>query len=405
MPRSFRSTRLAALCLAALCLAALPFALGAQAPSRRLELSDSSRNGARNTTANGTTDARNEERPAAPRAAGITPPRATDAAVHNANFVRDQTVLGALVYAPAFSMTVARDGVPVIATYLVVGAGTYFAASDYARHHEVSAVASDFATGGALRGALAGWAVAQATRADSRSTAGGAFIGSVVGMAGGLVSGGRMTEGEAAATRFGGDLLATVGYGFGSAAGGARAGRDGGAAAVGAALVGLPLGYLYASHASYRVTDGDVTTLWTSSAIGAAAAGAFIANGTPSRGTTAAVLAGGALAGAFVGDRLLVRAYDHTQGEGYAVALGAAAGGVMGAGVGMLTAAAHERMSAVTVGFGAAGAIGGLLLSERYLVPRGDAGRALSRLELNPAGAIGVASGHPGAYPLARWTF
>jgi len=387
---------------AALCLVVAPIALGAQSAPRRLELADSARNVTRNAAGN----AGNDDRPApVPRAANAGTPRRIEAAVRNVNFMRDQTVLGAMVYAPAFALTVARNGVPAIATYLVVATGTYFASADYARFHEVSATASDFATGGALRGALAGWAIAQASHADVHGTAGGVFIGSFAGMVGGLVAGGRMTDGEAAATRFGGDLLAAIGYGFGSAGAGSRAGRDGGVAAVGAALVGLPLGHWYASRAAYRVTSGDVSTLWTSAGIGAAAAGAFVANGSPSKTTVAAALAGGALLGAFAGDRFLVRSYDHSLEEGQVVALGAAAGGVMGAGLGMLTAATHQRMSGVTVGFGAVGAIGGLVLAERYLVPHADAGRALGRLELNPAGVLAAASRQPGAYPLARWTF
>ena len=387
---------------AALCLALAPIALDAQSAPRRLELADSARNGTRSAAG----DAGNDNRPApAARGANAAAPRGTEFAVRNVNFMRDQTVLGAMLYAPAFALTVARNGVPAIATYLVVATGTYFASADYARFHEVSATASDFATGGALRGALAGWAIANASHADVHGTAGGVFVGSFAGMAGGLVAGGRMTDGEAAATRFGGDLLAAIGYGLGSAGAGSRAGRDGGVAAVGAALVGLPLGHWYASQAAYRVTAGDVATMWASAGIGAAAAGAFVANGSPSKATVASVLGGGALLGAFVGDRFLARAYDHSLAEGRVVALGAAAGGVMGAGIGMLTAATHQRLSSVTAGFGAAGAIGGLVLAERYLVPRADGGRALGRLELNAAGVLAAASRQPGVYPLGRWTF
>lgn len=397
MTRYFRSLH-----QTALWLAVAPLALGAQSAPRRLELADSARNVGRNSAA----DPVNDERPApVARAPNAAAPRRSEAAVHTTHFMRDQAVLGAVVYAPAFALTVARNGVPVIATYLVMATGTYFASAEYARFHAVSATASDFATAGAIRGAVAGWAIAQASHADVRGTAGGVFLGSFAGMAGGLVAGGRMTDGEAAATRFGGDLLATVGYGFGSAGAGSRAGRDGGAAAVGAALVGWPLGYWYASQAGYRVTSGDVSTLWASAGIGAAAAGAFVANGSPSKATVATALAGGALLGAFAGDRLLVRSYDHSLAEGQVVALGAAAGGVMGAGIGMLTGAAHQRLSGVTLGFGALGAIGGLVMAERYLVPRADAGRALGRLELNPAGVLAAASRRPGVYPLGRWTF
>ncbi|MBI1809163.1 MAG: hypothetical protein HYR75_04635 [Gemmatimonadetes bacterium] len=391
---------------AALCLAA-PFALGAQA--RRLELADTARNAPRNGATN---DARSDDRAtpvakpdAAPPHRAATAGGRSESAARSVNFQRDQTVLSAVLYAPAFALSVTKGGVPAIATYLVVATGGYFASADYTRHHAITATESDFATGGALRGALAGWAIAQSSHADSHGTAGGIFIGSFAGMASGLVAGGRMTDGEAAATRFGGDLAALIGYGFGGAGTSAHASRDGGLAAVGAAIAGLPLGYWYAHQASYRVTGGDVAALWTSAGIGAAAAGTFVANGSPSKATVASALAGGALVGAFAGDRFLVRSYDHSLEEGQVVALGATAGGVMGAGIGLLTAASHERVSGVTVGFGALGATAGLVLAERYLVPRADAGRALGRLELNPAGVLAAASRQPGAYPMVRWTF
>ena len=395
----------------ALCAAVMPFALHAQ--SRRLELADSTRNGPRNdarpeTSVSPRIEPRTE--PTARAAVGRTAESATarrPALTQNSvHLVRDQTVLGVVLYAPSFAMAVADKGIPGIATALVVGAGSYFAASDYAAHHRVTGVGSDAATNGAVRGAIAGWALAQTTHADVHSTSGAIFLGSAAGMVGGFMSGNRMTEGEAAATTFGGDFLAVLGYGLGSSrANTAPNGRVGGAVAVGTALLGAPLGYLYASRASYRVTAGDVTTLWASAAIGATAAGTFIANGSPTSPTVAAVLGAGALAGAFMGDRYLVRTYDHSSVEGQLVALGALGGGVLGGGVSLLTVASHQRMSGATMAFAATGALAGMLLTEHYVVPRADAGRMLGRLELNPAGLLGIASGRRGAYPLGRVTF
>ena len=46
-----------------------------------------------------------------------------------ARFVRDQTVLGLTVYAPAFATMVGRDGLTGSAGYLVMAGGTFFAAA------------------------------------------------------------------------------------------------------------------------------------------------------------------------------------------------------------------------------------------------------------------------------------
>ena len=43
-------------------------------------------------------------------------------------FVRDQTVLGFAVYAPAFAAAVADDGITGTAAYLVMAGGSFFAA-------------------------------------------------------------------------------------------------------------------------------------------------------------------------------------------------------------------------------------------------------------------------------------
>ncbi len=317
-------------------------------------------------------------------------------------FVRDQVVLGTLVYGPSFARAVARAGIPSIAAYLVMGGGAYLMASGLSRDLAITETRSRFATLSALHGAAAGWALAQGWRADDQGTAGGVFLGSIAGTASALALGGDLTDGEAAASGFGTELLAIVAYGLASSG---TDSRTSGLFAVGAGLAGAPLGYLYAHSARYRVTPGDVTALWTSAALGAAAAGAAVVNGSPGKATVAATLTGGALFGAIAGDLLLVRRFDHTRGEGQLVALGAAAGGAAGAGIAMLTAATHDRRSAATVAFSAAGALGGLALAEFYLAPRSDAARRLARVQLHAVALAAAASQRPGSYPLLRVTF
>ena len=384
-----------------LALATIPAISAAQ--SRRLDLSDSAR-GAPQAGYRAPVPEPGRTAPRAPvaslRTATPAPASAAETGFGNA-FVRDQAVLGMLVYGPSFALSVTHDAIPAIATYLVVSAGSYFVASQLSRDLAISGTASSLATMSALHGALAGWAVAQSVRVGQQRAAGSVFLGSVGATAAVLSFGRDLNEGEASATLFGAQFLAASAFGLASSGGD----RQANAAAVAAGLVGVPLGYWYAHRASYHVTSGDVTTLWTSAAIGAVAAGTAVANGHPSRSAVASTLVGGAVVGAIAGDRLLVRRFDHSTGEGQWVALGATGGGLMGAGLGMLVGMARDRVSPATAAFSAAGAIGGAALVERYLDARGAAGRRLSLVEFTPAALVGVVSKQPGTYSLLRWTF
>jgi hypothetical protein len=214
-----------------------------------------------------------------------------------------------------------------------------------------------------------------------------------------------MSDGEVAASVFGADLMALGGLASTHIASSTAGTSERAGITAVAGLLGYPLGYLYASRASYHVSAGDVNTLWTGAAVGATAASAFLANGRPSARMVATTLSAGALAGAILGDRFLVRPYDHSPEDGQLVALGAVAGGMMGAGIGILSGAAHDRVSAATAALTAAGAVGGIVLAERWRTRSGDAGRKLGRLELDPAGAIAVAAGVTGTHTLLHWTF
>jgi hypothetical protein len=177
------------------------------------------------------------------------------------------------------------------------------------------------------------------------------------------------------------------------------------AAAAGAAVVGMQLGAMYATYAKYNVTAGDVQTLWTSSLIGAAAGGAFVANGHPGHKASTLALMGGAVAGLAAGDRLLVRRFDHTRAEGSLVALGGLAGALMGGGVAVLVGSS-ARFNAVTAGLGAVGAAGGVWMAERWLGAHPDGGRRIGeRLTVTPQALAFAAARRPGTYSLMRFTF
>src|ERR1039458_6221400 len=232
------------------CLALVTVALrpaGAQSPTRRLELSDTTRS------------APSAEPPRAgpvlkaPALAGRERPNAPvkrgESVLHE-SFIRDQTALGLLVYAPSFASAVTGNAVAWAATYVVVGGGTYFAASQLSRDLVINESTSWFATQAAVRGGLSGWAIAYGAGADRRTRAGSIFLGSL-GFAAGTVALGRgMSDGEVAASVFGADLTALGGFAathIASPSAGTSA-RAGITAAAG--LLGYPLGYWYASRAS-----------------------------------------------------------------------------------------------------------------------------------------------------------
>jgi len=323
-------------------------------------------------------------------------------------FVRDQAVLGALVYGPSFAATLTNDPVAFTAAYLVAGGGAYLAANELNRDVTITPVMSAFSTSTAVRGGLAGLALAYGFDGDRHMRAGGVFLGSIAGTTTALFTARHMTDGEAAASTFGSDLAALLALsGTHIVSGTPMSARHRAPTLALAGLAGYPLGYLYAQRASYHVTPGDVTTLWATAGIGATIGGAFVASGHPSSANVATALAAGGVAGLVAGDRFLVRRYDHAPFDGQLVIAGSVAGGFMGAGIAALTGASRERVSPAMALFTAAGGIGGLLWTEHYLGDHADAGlgRRLGRLEISPAGILAAASGARGTYSLLHVTF
>ncbi len=376
----------------------IAFPLAAQDPAGqpkpRLELADSAR------------------RRAAPASAEAPPPamRADTGAagvkgILRTSFVRNQTLLGIALYGPAFAATVTDAAVPGSAAYLVMAGGSFFAAAELSRDLQISEGMELLATRAPLRGAAIGAALLYAMT-GKREYAAGLFFGSILGTTGALTLGSRLTPGAAMGSMFGADAAATLAmstmYALNTDAGGARTRAAVGA---GAAIAGMQLGAMYASYASYEVTAGDVQTLWASSLIGAAAAGAAVASGTPDTRTTTFTLIGGGLAGLVAGDRWLVRRYDHSRSEGSLVSVAGVAGALMGGGVAVLVGAG-DRSNAATVALAAAGAVGGVVVAERWLGVRPDAGRRLSqRLTITPQSLALAAARVPGTYSIVSYSF
>ncbi len=327
----------------------------------------------------------------------------------NNAFVRDQTWLGALVYGPSFATTISSNGLGWTAGYLVMAGGSFFAAAELSRDMTITEPMRRLANGAAIHGAAAALLVGGISDAGAKTTAGAVFLGSIAGTALALTAGKGVTDDEVAGALFGADAGALTGLGLSralkSTSNKGDPDRASAIAALAGMLVGAPLGGAYVASVPYRVTAGDVTTLWSSGAIGATAAYAAVANSQPSDATQAGVLLAGGALGILAGDRWMVRRYDHSRSDAQMVSLGAVAGGLMGAGVSVLSGASKERFSAATAALTAAGALGGVAMAERFVTPMADAGRKLGRLEIRPEGVLAAAMGTPGAHTLLHWTF
>ena len=317
-------------------------------------------------------------------------------------FIRNQTLLGLGVYAPSFALTVSNDDAGRVASWLLVSGLSYFGASTVARDLEISEPMNRLATHAALRGGLAGLGVGEAVDMSSDGRAASVFFGSVGGTVAGLALGRGMTMGQVAAASFGADASALVTFGLTRSA--TDDTRTVAGAVVAAGLVGYPLGYLYERSVPHTVTSGDVRALAVAGAVGALAATPFLAAANdPADEAWALGMAAGFGVGLLAGDRLLVARYDHNNSEGALLALGAVAGGLMGAGVATLVDRDDNEVLAASLA--TVGAIAGIAGSEAFLLPRPDARRLASNVEVNPLGLALAASGLRGRHALVRVSF
>lgn len=377
-------------------LLALPLAAQQPAgpPKPRLELADT---------------ARRVPMPPATRPAPAPAVRDTGAVVVRtllrSTFVRRQALLGVVLYGPSFAMTVADKPVPATAAYLVMAGGSFFAAAEIARDMHITEGMELLATVAPLQGGAIGAAL-QYAATGKKDVAPGVFFGSILGTTGALTLGRRLTTGAAMASVAGADIAALLAMGT-MYAFDEHYTRDRTRAGVsaGAAIAGLQLGAMYATYATYNITAGDVQAMWISSLIGAAGGGAFVANGHPGHQTTTLSFMGGAAAGLVAGDRLLVRRFDHSRGDAAVVGAGAVAGALMGSGIAVIIGSS-ARFNAATAGLGAAGAVGGVWMAERWLGAHPDGGRRLSqRLTVAPQALAFAAARMPGTYSLVRFAF
>lgn len=327
------------------------------------------------------------------------------------DFVRNQTILGLVLYAPAFATTFATDDVAWGAGYLVLAGGSFFAAAETSREMTVTDPMQHLATWMPIQGAIAGGMLGTVLDLDRRGRAATVLLASLGGTATGLALGGGMTEGEAAATTFGTNALGLTAFGVATAAGltthpDGTANTTRLAITLGGMIAGAPIGQAYAALAPYNVTAGDLTAMSAVAGVGMLTGLTLIAHqDNPSDREVAGVLSVGAVVGLVAGDRLLVRRYDHTLSEGRFVLVGGAAGGLMGAGVALLTGGRNTRWGTTAAGLTTIGAAGGIALAQRYAEPKADGGLRVGALLLNPAAVVAAASGMAGTYTLGSIRF
>jgi len=330
------------------------------------------------------------------------------------SFVRGQTLLGLTVYGPAFAGTIRNNGAGQVAGYLVVAGGSFFAASEISRRMLITRPQSDLSFNMGHNIALAGFATAYLLGAtEAPAQAASTLVGGLVGTGLGLRFARGMTEADAVGTGFGSDFGALIGLGVSEAIRG-----DGGCGAfdspcgtdkaeiatiLGSGLLGYPLGLLYPRNARYHVTAGDINTLWPGMMVGGLAGAALLPESPSVRAAASAVTAGGVL-GVILADRFLARRADHSRTEATQLLFGTVAGSLMGAGVANLFVNAHHSPEPVFA-LSAIGGLAGIIGTEIYLQPSGDAGPQRFSVTFNPTAIALTAARTPGNHSLINVRF
>ena len=350
-------------------------------------------------------------------------PRETIAARTDARgaFIRGQTLLGLIVYGPAFAGALGDNSASASAAYLVVAGGSFFAASEISRRTLIAKPQADLSIHMGLNGALAGWGTAYLLSGNSKAQNAGAFIGGITGATFGVQAARNMTEADAVSAGFGSDIGALIAFGTMEALRGRRectydpvamvencstrrlSNRSEVAVVLASGLIGIPIGLLYPRNARYSVTAGDVQTLTPATLLGAGTGIALLnRNASYSHFATAATIGG--VLGMMAGDKFLVQRYDHDRDEADRLTLGTGAGALMGAGLGALGQATRNNPHAIG-GLTVGGGLIGLIVTERYLRPKPDAGRPRIRVTFNSASIPLLAARTPGNHSLINVRF
>jgi len=333
-------------------------------------------------------------------------------------FVANQTILGAALFGPS-AAALAGNAAGGTAAYLAVAGGTFFLAADRARRTSISGAQNHLAWHGALHGAAAAGLAAYSLGGedlDGKPLAGALLAGGIIGDVVGYHVARPMTDAEAHGVSHGAFAAAGVGVGSLVTAGMWRnesSRRVATALVIGAGAVGYPLGLRYARNTSYRVTSGDVGTLFVGELLGASAVATFIPQNSDDEQAIAGVLTAGFVVGALAADRLIVRRFDYEESESRLLQLGSVAGAVVGLAVPVL---AESDNPLLLFGPATLGGLAGAILTHNLIAPahantafprRTGARTMPSRVAIRftPQNLLLARRGREGTYPLMNVRF
>jgi hypothetical protein len=333
-------------------------------------------------------------------------------------FVANQTILGAALFGPS-AAALAGNAAGGTAAYLAVAGGTFFLAANHARRTPISAAENHLAWHGALHGAaaaaLASYSIG-GENVEGKAIAGALLAGGIIGDVVGYTVARPMTDAEAHGVSHGAFLTAAAGVGSLVAAGlwrdeGSR--RTATALVIGAGAVGYPLGLRYARNTRYRVTGGDVGTLFVGEVLGTSAVAALIPERTDNEQAVAGVLTAGFVLGALGADRLIVRRFDYAESEARLLQFGTLAGAVVGLAIPVLAQTDNPQLI-----FGPAtlGGLIGAVLTHNIIAPAHANARSAQRtgaraapsrfaVRFSPQNLLFARSGREGTYPVMNLRF
>ena len=353
---------------------------------------------------------------------------ATDARSESASesvggaFVRNQMLLTWGVYGPSLAAAT-NDGKVGTSLYLLATGASYFITTGLSKRTSITRAQNLLATDGAFRGWLTGAGLLYAVAgddADSRSFALAGLVGSLAGTTFGYNFGRRLTDSEAEAATTISTLSAATALGLAGTFGlinEAGDDRESVGIAVAGGVAGYMTGFRYPRTQRYVVTRGDIQLLNLGAVLGVATAMTFVIEGEPDAQTFFAVATAGMLGGTALVERRWIRRFDHTTSEAGQIALGAAAGGLMGAaGVVLFEPNATGGMAMVTGG-AILGAVAGHALASPRRENRSTAPGSSSRetgaasrsrratLTFAPGNLAFAAAGVPGDHAVVRVRF
>jgi hypothetical protein len=302
------------------------------------------------------------------------------------------------------------DGRAVLATYMITAAGSFVVPFLYTRDRPVTYGMANAGFWGSTRGLGGGIYLAHllAEDPDSRTVVGLGLAGSLGGWLA-MYDWARRTDMSAGDAH----VIGNYGdYGHAWALSSMLIAQPEGprlvaASALAGSAAGLVLGAGRAPRLPYTWGDAEIQRGgFYLGMYNALAAWSIFVGDDPSDDAAralGALLMGGSAAGLHLSDRLLA-GHDFTAGQGILVNLGAVAGGLLGAGIGVLLAGDDVDNPRVILSLSALGANAGFGLTYRALSD--DARRNAERrpppveVGLNPAALFGlVAQGQPGAVP------